>query len=103
MQSSKRNAAPVPPSDEVQNPFRKIFAAAGILLLLVLSVPMFADALYGQPASALPVEEQSVLLMSTINDLRAEISALKADVAAMRLELAAQSGTSTAQTVDAGE
>lgn len=86
---------PTPPPAPVENPFRKVIAAAGILLILVMSVPMFADAVYGQSVPSTPGVDQTSNLISALTSLSTQIGLLKDDIGNLRGQLAAGGSTRT--------
>ncbi|MEO5927272.1 MAG: hypothetical protein ABIO72_01080 [Patescibacteria group bacterium] len=103
MSSSKQRfeSSPTPPPTPVQNPFRKVVAAAGVMLILVMSVPMFADAVYGQAVPSTPGVDQTSNLISALTSLSSQIGLLKNDVASLRTQLAAGDGQRTGSSASA--
>jgi hypothetical protein len=90
--SKRRFASPTPPPTPVENPFRKIITAAGVLLILVMSIPMFADAVYGQAVSDNPIVDQTSNLISALTTLSNQVGLLKSDITTLRTQLAAGNG-----------
>lgn len=87
--------APTPQPISGENPFRKVIAAGGILLVLVMSVPMFADAVYGQSVPSNATVDQTSNLISALTMLSSQIGLLKNDVNSLRSQLAAGGATRT--------
>jgi hypothetical protein len=106
MPSPKRrflsSSEPTPPSTPVENPFRKVIAAAGVLLVLVMSVPMFADAVYGQSVPQNSAVDQTSNLISALTALSTQIGLLKGDITSLRAQMATGTGApGVAPVVDA--
>ncbi|MFA5935388.1 MAG: hypothetical protein WC787_00820 [Patescibacteria group bacterium] len=103
--SLKKSNAPVPPPTQTENPFRKVFAAAGVLLMLVLSIPMFSDAVYSQSVPQNPLGDQTTALIGALTTLGSQIGLLKEDIVKLRTQLSGQTSTTAAAgagTIDAG-
>lgn len=102
MATSKRrfvaSSSPVPPP-QPDNPFRKVFAAAGVLLMLVLSIPMFTDAVYSQSVPQSPLGDQTNALIGALTTLGSQIGLLKNDIQQLRTQMVSGGSGAAAGTI----
>src|SRR5262249_7537171 len=67
---------------------------AGIVLLLVMSVPMFVSAVNGQSIDSSPLGTQTSVLVSALSALTDQIGSLKTDIQSLRQQLPSSAGSS---------
>jgi len=79
-----------------------MWSGIAVLLLLVLSIPMFVGAVQGQSVDTSPLGSQTLSLISAFGQLGQQIDALKTEMQSLQSSLTAVQQTTQATTLGAG-
>ncbi|MBU1348784.1 hypothetical protein KJ781_01805 [Patescibacteria group bacterium] len=98
-----KNAKPGMLTERRTHPMRAVWSGVAAVLLVVLSIPLFVDAIEGQTMDASPLGTQTTALVAALGTLGEQVSTLRSDITALRSALTSQKvGASSESTLKEG-